>query len=50
MFDGTPVLQNRVKLDNQLLIDYIRDTLGGTIGAEYADPYGAGRITVIEGK
>ena len=48
MFDGAPLLQDRVKLDNQVLIDYITQTLGGTIGEEYADPYGQGRITVVE--
>ena len=28
-YDGAPVLQDNVKLDNQVLIDYIVDTLGG---------------------
>ncbi len=46
MFDGAPLLQDFVKLDNQLLIDFIVDNLGGVIGEEYADPYGQGRITV----
>ena len=48
-FDGAEILQDRVKLDNQLLIDYIVDVLDGTVGAGYADPYGDGRITVIGG-
>jgi 2',3'-cyclic-nucleotide 2'-phosphodiesterase (5'-nucleotidase family) len=47
MFDGCKVLQNAVKLDNQLLIDYITDTLGGMVGEEYADPYGQGRIVAV---
>ncbi len=47
MFKDAPILQNKVKIDNQLLIDYIRDTLGGQIGEEYADPYGQGRIRII---
>ncbi len=47
MFDGCPLLQDSVKLDNQLLIDYITDTLGGTVGEEYADPYGQGRIRIV---
>ncbi len=47
MFDGCEVLQDAVRLDNQVLIDYIRDTLGGEIGADYADPYGEGRITAV---
>ena len=48
MFDQAPVLQDNVKLDNQVLIDYIVDTLGGEVGEEYADPYGQGRITILE--
>jgi len=48
MFRDAPVLQNKVKLDNQVLIDYIRDTLGGVIGEEYADPYGQGRIVILQ--
>lgn len=48
MFDGAPLLLDCVKLDNQLLIDYIVDTLGGVIGEDYADPYGQGRIIVTE--
>ena len=47
-YDGAPVLQDNVKLDNQVLIDYIVDTLGGNVGGEYADPYGEGRITILE--
>jgi 2',3'-cyclic-nucleotide 2'-phosphodiesterase (5'-nucleotidase family) len=47
MYDGAPVLQKSVKLDNQVLIDYITETLGGTIGAGYEDPYGQGRIVSV---
>ncbi len=47
MYDGAKVLQESVKLDNQLLLDYIVDTLGGVIGEEYADPYGQGRIVAV---
>lgn len=47
-FRGCNVLQNGSKLDNQLLIDYIVDTLGGRIGTGYEDPYGQGRITIVE--
>jgi 2',3'-cyclic-nucleotide 2'-phosphodiesterase (5'-nucleotidase family) len=46
-FDGAAVLQDRVKLDNQLLIEYITENLGGEIGEAYADPYGEGRITFV---
>ncbi len=47
MYKGAEILQQSVKLDNQVLIDYIVNALGGTIGAEYADPYGAGRIVSV---
>jgi len=48
MFDGCKVLQKSVKLDNQVLIDYITETLGGVVGAEYANPYGQGRIVFVQ--
>jgi len=47
MFEGAEVLQESVKLDNQVLIDYITDTLGGVIGEGYEDPYGQGRIVSV---
>ena len=48
MFNDAPVLQDCVKIDNQVLIDYIVDTLHGVIGEEYSDPYGQGRIVIID--
>ena len=48
MFKDSPVLKEGIKLDNQVLIDYIVETLGGVIGEEYADLYGQGRITILE--
>ncbi len=50
IFDGAPVLLERVKLDNQVLIDYITDTLGGRIGPEYEELTGEGRIVIVETK
>ena len=47
VFDGEPLLLDSVKIDNQLLIDYIVETLGGVIGEEYAKPYGQGRIAIF---
>ncbi len=47
MYAGANVLQNAVKLDNQVLIDYITGTLGGSVGAGYEDPYGQGRIAAV---
>ena len=48
MFEGAEVLQNRSKLDNQMLIDYLTETLGGDLGDRYQDPYGLGRIVIKE--
>ena len=48
MFDGAKVVQDRVKLDNQVLIDYIVEALGGIVGEEYEDPLGQGRIVIVE--
>ena len=47
-FDGCTVVKSMVMLDNQLLISYITDALGGNIGDGYEDPTGQGRITIIE--
>ena len=47
-FDGCTILQDEVKLDNQVLIDYITGTLGGVIADEYQNPYGQGRIVAVE--
>ena len=48
MFDGAPLLQDSVKLANQVLIDYITENLGGVIGEEYEDLTGQGRIVIFE--
>ncbi|MBO4626635.1 MAG: bifunctional metallophosphatase/5'-nucleotidase [Lachnospiraceae bacterium] len=50
MFGGSTVLQNCVKLDNQMLIDFLTGSLDGTIGAEYEEPTGQGRIVIVEEK
>lgn len=47
MFADNLLLQDEVMTDNQVLIDYITGTLGGTVGDEYADPSGQGRITLV---
>jgi hypothetical protein len=46
-YAGANVLQKSVKLDNQVLIDYITQTLGGNVGAGYEEPYGQGRIVSV---
>ena len=47
MFDGCKVLQESVKLGNQVLIDYITGTLGGVVSEGYEQPYGQGRIVSV---
>ena len=47
MFAGDKLLQDEVLIDNQVLINYIVEELGGVVGAAYANPYGQGRIAII---
>ena len=47
MFSDNKFLSEDVMLDNQVLINYIVDKLGGSVGSDYVDPYGQGRITII---
>ncbi len=48
MFEGCNILQDEVKLDYQVLKDYITGTLNGEIGEEYVEPYGQGRIVAVD--
>ncbi len=50
MFQDNPLLQDEVMLDNQVLISYITGPLGGVVGAQYAEPYGEGRIIAVPEK
>lgn len=52
MFAGSKILQDEVKVDNQVLIEYITQSLGGTIKKDsiYGNPYGEGRIRIIANK
>ena len=45
MFKDDTVLKDCVMIDNQVLINYIVDELGGVVSADYAEPQG--RITVV---
>ncbi len=47
MFSDNNFLSEDVMLDNQVLINYIVEKLGGSVGSDYVDPYGQGRITII---
>lgn len=48
MFGGEKNVISTGKLDSEVLIGYIKDTLGGKVGADYADPYGQGRIKIVQ--
>lgn len=37
-----------MRQEQMVLIDYLVDTLEGVVGEQYANPYGEGRITIIE--
>ena len=47
MFSGCNIVARELMLDNQALIGYLTEDLGGTVGAEYSDPHGSGRIAVV---
>lgn len=47
MFQGNKILRDEVLIDNQVLINYIVDVLGGVVGEKYANPYGQGRISIL---
>jgi len=47
MFKNNTILKDEVLIDNQVLINYIIDELGGIVGEDYADPLGDGRIKVV---
>ena len=45
MFTDNVYILDKVLIDNQVIINYICDFLGGNVGSEYAEPQG--RLTVI---
>ena len=47
MFKGCNVLKDEILVDNQVLITYIVEELGGLVGEDYSNPRGLGRINVI---
>lgn len=47
-FDGCEVLEMGVAEDYTLILDYIKENLGGKIPENYKDPYGEGRINIIK--
>lgn len=48
MFRDCDLVAKEITLDNQALIEFITEDLGGVVGGEYSDPRGSGRITVID--
>ncbi len=46
-FDGAELIMDRIKLDNQALLEYIVDKLEVRISDKYADLRGEGRITIV---
>lgn len=47
MFMNCDVVAKEISLDYQTLIDFITENLGGTVGDEYSNPRGNGRIVVV---
>jgi len=45
--NNVTMIKDCVLIDNQVLINYIVEELGGVVGADYANPYGQGRIDIV---
>lgn len=48
MFQNCNMPLEDIMLDNQALIQYVTEDLGGTVGEQYAGPYGEDRIVIVE--
>ena len=46
-FNGCTVLEEGVAEDYTVILDYIKENLGGKIPDKYKDPYGEGRINIL---
>ena len=46
-FKGDPIKLDEIKLDYETVVDYILNDLGGSVGAEYEDIWGQGRIVIV---
>ena len=46
-FDGCTILEEGVAEDYTVVLDYIKEDLGGKIPEKYKDPYGEGRINIL---
>ena len=47
MYKDCNIIARETMVDNQMLIEYITNAMGGTVGEEYSDPKGSGRITIV---
>ena len=45
-FDGCEVLEMGIAEDYTIILNYLKEDLGGKIPEKYADPYGEGRIVI----
>ena len=50
MFQGCTLLQDETVVDNEALVRYITETLGGKIGPGYENDAGSGRIRMVAGQ
>ncbi len=50
MFQDNKLVLEDAMLDNQVLMNYIIEKLGGTVGEGYTDPHGQGRIVGVPEK
>ena len=46
MLMGCPILKDETMVDVDTITSYISEYLGGTVGEEYKDPRGQGRVTI----
>ena len=46
-FNGCTVLEEGVAEDYTVILDYIKENLGGKLPDKYKDPYGEGRINIL---
>ena len=52
MFKGSKILLDEIKIDNEVLMDYIQKIVDEEhyLPDTYQDPYGLGRITIVNGE
>lgn len=46
MFEDSSILIKDYAIDNQVVVEYLQNYLGGTVGNEYANPEGQNRIVI----